>query len=514
MGYAGKVFQIPCNKGGFSNNENIDLIDPTMFISPSRNINLHRNGREKRGGTTKINETAVSGAPRINGIFDFRLTATSYQVFGASDGKIYRDSTTVLKTGMSALNKFNFEVFGNELYVCDGATTPQTWDGAAASTSNITTPSADWSGSVQPFQMIAHGRGASRRMWALLGNAVYYSSLGNGKVFSGGTSGKITLDVRDTYGLVGGVEFGNRLMVFSRDQAFVINDESTDVAEWGYELAPWKGGAVHWRLIIKTPNDLAVFSEDGDIYSIAAVQDYGDYKQASLARPAFVDNWIRDNVDLAYIQDFHGVYDSTLRAIKFFVVRTGQTEIDTALVYFVDRGPEEGWAIHDNQNYDSGYKASCSTYVRVSSGRYSIYTGDYDGFLWKLEQSSRSDNDNPYYGGFKLPHLTFENPRLSKHYRRCYVIARTEGDYNLQVNVWVDGQFKTNGLIQLSGQGGVLDSFILDTDQLGGGEFLDRRLDLGYTGKRIQLEFFNSNAAQTFFISQVLVDFKPLSVRQ
>lgn len=508
MGYRGKTYQIPCVRGGFNYNQNTDLIQPEMIVMPSRNLNLHEGGRRKRGGTAKVNTTAVTDGPRVMGGFDFQLTGSSFQVFATVDGKLWKNTTSTIKTGMSTANKFNFSVFNSELYVCDGDTTPQTWNGAAAGTSNLTTPAADWSSSNQPFQMFPHGRGVSRRMWAIYGSAVYYSKLADGKDFTDATAGKITIDTGDANGLVGGIEFQNRVIVFSRDRAYIIDDTDASIANWGYEQAAWTGGVAHWRLIVKTPNDLVLMTEDGDIYSIAAVQEYGDYKQASIARPAFIDNYIRANLEVSSIDNFHACYDPSLRAIKFFVTRDGQSQNDTALVYFIDRPPAEAWSIHDNQNSASGYKASCSFMVRVSAGNYVMYTGDYSGFLWKLEQSTRSDDGAGYYGGFKTPQLPFDNPRVKKHYRRGYIIAKTQGNYSLNVNIWVDGESKTATTISLSGSGGVLGTDALDNFVLGDSEFLDRIFDLGFYGKRIQLEFYNSGAGQDFFISQVLLDHK------
>lgn len=509
MGYAGQTYIIPCDKGGFTYNKNTDLIAPQMFVVPSRNINLHQNGRQKRGGTSKVNSTAVSGSPQILGLFDFRIGANSYQVFAASDGKIYKDSTTVLKTGMSTSAKFNFAVFGNELYVCDGASTPQTWDGSAGSTSDITTSAADWA-TTKPFQMIAHGRGASRRLWAIAGNSVYYSSLANGKQFSGGTSGKITIDVIDAYGLVGGVEFGNRLIVFDRVQAYVIDDSDASTANWGYQLAQWMGGAAHWRGIVKTDNDVLIMAEDGQLYSITGAQEYGDYKLASLMRKQFIDNYLKATAAMASIAEFHLAFDRNLRAVKYFFVRSGETQVDSALVFFLDRGIDDGWVVHDNQDANSGYSASCAAEVRSAAGTYLIYTGDYSGFVWKLEQSARVDGTSSYYGGFKTPNLNLDNPRLRKHFRRLYVIMEAVGDYNLSVNIWLDGVNQTATTINMGASGTGLGSFILDTSQLGGLEFIDANIDINMVGKRIQFEFYNSGASQTFFINQLMIDFKPM----
>lgn len=509
MGFAGQTYQIPCDKGGFSFDKNLDTIDPSMFVLPSKNINLHQNGREKRGGTSKVNASAVSGTPRILGIIDFRLSGSAYQVFAGDDGKIYRDSTTVLKTGMSTTNKYSFAVFGAELYICDGASIPQTWNGAAAGTSNITTEAADWS-STKPIQMIAHSRGASRRMWAIAGNALYYSSLGNGQVFSGGTSGKLSIDVQDTSGLVGMIEFGENLIAFSRSEAFIVTDQDIDVATWGYIKAPWNGGAANWRTMVKIENDVAILSEDGQLYSITGVQDFGDYKAASLMRPSYIDNYFKENADLTKIDDFHLVFDRNLRAIKLFFVRENQTRVDSALVYFIDRGPAQGWVIHDNA-IAAGYSASCSTEVRTSTGNYLVYTGDYVGTIWKLEQEARHDNGSAFYGGFKTPNLNFTNSRLRKHYRQLRCVVETTGTTILQVRIWVDGTYKESKTINIgSSPAGVLGTFVLNLDVLGGSVFTDGQSDLNHIGKRIQLEVFNTGFDQKFFISQLMFDFKQL----
>lgn len=511
MGYRGSTILIPCDKGGLTYNKNSDLIEPQMMVAGTKNITLHEGGRRKRGGTEKVNTTAITGAPRIMGGFDFRLLLSSFQVVLCDDGQLYKNPTTVLKSGLSETKYASFDVFDDELLFCDGATTPQTWDGVAGSTSDLTTPAADWGGANQPFQVIAHGRGESRRAWYLLKKSAYYSSLDNAKQVAGGTSGRISV-ITANEELVAGAEFQDRLFLFTKTQAYLVDDADPDTANWGYSKAAWTGGAAHWRTIVKTPNDLIVMAEDGDIYSIAAVQAYGDYKLASLTRPAFIDAYIRDNVDLSKIDQFHAVYDPIMRACKFFVVRLGQTVVDTALVLYIDRptGIAESWTIHEGALATSGYNASCSFLVRTSPGVYTVYTGDYAGTLWKLERSTRSDNGLPYYGGFKLPTLTMANPRTHKHFKRVKLVLQVQGNFNLSMRVVVDGVPKTGSVISMAAGGAVLGAFVLGVDVLGGVTYLDVGVDLNYYGKRISLEFYNNGTSQDFFVSSVMIDYREL----
>jgi hypothetical protein len=168
MGYTGNTFQILCSKGGLNGGKNIDAIKPEAMLSPTRNINLNENGRGKRGGTAHLYNAALTGTPNIMGLYDFTLVDTTQFIIAAcKDGKVYKDDTNTIKTGMSTTNWFSFETFENELFICDGASKPQTWDGSAASTSDITSVPTDWTGSNYPQQLIKHGRGVSERLWAV-----------------------------------------------------------------------------------------------------------------------------------------------------------------------------------------------------------------------------------------------------------------------------------------------------------------------------------------------------------
>lgn len=212
---------------------------------------------------------------------------------------------------------------------------------------------------------------------------------------------------------------------------------------------------------------------------------------------------------MGYIDNFHAVYDPVLRAIKIFVVRAGQTTVDTALIYFIDRKPNEAWMVHDNQSATSGYSASCSALVRVSTGDYQIYTGGYAGVLWSLERADRNDNSSGHYAGFKTPNDPFGNPRVDKKYNCGWIVMQPKGNYNLTIDIWIDGEQQTQQTISMAGTGGTL-PFELGTDLLGGQEIIAEPFDIGNKGKRIQFEVYNSNADEDFFISQILVDYTVL----
>ena len=507
---------MPCNQGGWNANPNIDLIPPTAMVEV-KNINLHKGGRGTRGGVDVVNGTQITSGPQVMGVYQFRLKdGSEFIITGTADGKIQTDYNTELKTGLTASKYSLFETFEDVLYVCNGADVPETWDGAAASTTTLAAIPTDWAGTNQPKRFIKHGRENSERLWAfgcpLNPERVYASENGNAD-FTDAKVLQINIETSDGFGIVAGVEYGDRIFFFGKRNTYQIEDTNTDVTKWGYSLTQWSGGAAHERLICKTPNDVVVVSEDLDVYSFVAVQSYGDYKAASITRPSFINKWIDDNVDKSQINKFHIMYDPALRAIKFFVVKNGATQIDTVLVYFIDLGPEKGWTKHEFASQDF---ASCSDVVRVSTGIWKIYTGGYSGYVYQLETATFNDNGVAYYNGFTTPYGPIEDSRSTRRFDRLWLIVIPQGSETIDVNLYMDGVIygfyvideSSNNLVDESGNyvlGNGLQNMSTTVNTLLSLQDISSRI--GKTGKRIQVEVYNMAINTSFFISQIMLDF-------
>lgn len=522
MSFTGKTFKVNFRDGGFSGSTDLSSLPPEAFIEPSRNINLHNGVREKRGGTDKVNSTALSGMGRVLGGVQFRKQdLTSYIVTGDDQGNVVSNYVTAIGTGMSTTGKYSFCVSApdDKLLLANGSDPVKVWTGTG-SIATISSPATDWSGGNQPSQILIHSKGASRRAVALgvpsYTNTVYLSATGSVENFGVGSVVRIVVDTGDGYGIVGAAEFGETLLMFSKRNAYELDDSDASSVNWGYHKAQFTGGVAHSRLICVTPNDIVCMMDDGDIYSVTAAQSFGNYKLASITRPSFMHTWIRENVDLTRIADFHCIYDEKLKAIRFFVTKQGNTKVDTCLIYYIDRQPEQAWAIHDGvNNFDnSGYYASCSFRVQTSDGSVLTYTGDYKGYVWQLERSNKSDNSNAYYGGFRTSHLNCSNDRTTKRFTGGRLIFLARGGYNVTVRWWVDSVEQTSRTVTFSGRGAVVGTALVGTDSLvGGQEFAEVPIEFGAVGQRIQVEVSNSGAAEDFAVSQLLIDFEDLGAR-
>lgn len=523
MGYAGQTYVIPCSKGGLNHSPNIADMPPEAMVFPSRNINMHRGGREPRGGTAKVNASAGYGSVRIMGGFDYiNAAGTQFQVVVTTDGKIWKNTTETIKaSGWTAGKHASFVVMNNLLYICNGYDRPQTWNGTDATTTDLANIPTDWTGTNWPKQLLVHGSGNSERMWAIMpaGKKTLYASANNNGVaaadFSTANVLIFYLETGDSTGLTGMVEHGDRLFVFSKRRSFIMQDSDSNTDLWGYLQAQWVGGVANHNLIVKTPNDVICMMDDGEAYSLSAVQSYGDYEAASITKPAYIDAWIRELVNRGLMEEnAHAIYNPNLRCIDFFLAYSGDTNADNdlALRYFIDRGPAEGWMPQDNQSSASGYDASCSFLFKVTEGNYEVRTGDYSGFIWKLE-SGTSDDGVGFYAGFKTAYMNFGDARKMKHFFKGWVVCVPKGAWNLLIKIYIDGTYKATSTVSLAPAGATLGAFILDTSVLAGDEIISASCPEGYIGQRIAIEPYTLNAGETFFISSLPFDFKMLGAR-
>jgi hypothetical protein len=510
MGYVGATAQFVLEQAGFTFKRDDKLTFPTALVDGSRNINFHEGGVGKRGGTSHTIDSVIGTNPAGRGLYQFRLrNGNSFIVFATSDGKVYHTNySNEIATGMSTSNYFHFSTFNNECYIADGATVPKYWTGSGSVSS--VTPATSWASNGYPFQIIPHSRGSNARMWAITKDSAWASKNNDGHDFSDAEVKQIPVYTEG--GLVGGIDFGGTIIVFSKTKSYLIDDSSTDTDQWGYVESIWEGGASHWRLIIQASNNVYVWTDEGLVYMVSGVQATGDYVSASITRPAFIDRWIRESVTRANVENFNVSYDRTLRCLNYFI-QVGGSSNNTNLKYFIDKSPDNAWIIHDNLDYPSGMKGAASAEIRVSPGVYKIYTQDYSGQIWKHEQNTYSDNGNPYKASLKLKPFDFDNLQMYKHFRSAAVRASAISNFGLKVRPYIDGIRKDDINLSVTGTGAIFDVAVFDMSVFASDSFISVPFQLGYYGFDVQFEILNETAGEDFFMSLLFVNFKNLGVR-
>lgn len=507
MGARTELVRLDLKQSAFTYDRNYETLPDTSLVYPSKNINYHEGGISNRGGTAIIVTPSV--ASRVMGGYDFRTASNQYQVYAKANGKVYYNSdSNEIATGMSTSNYYHFSQFDDELYISDGATNPKKWTGTGSA--SAITPATDWATSGQPFQIIYHPRGVNSRNWAITSYAVYASKNNDGADFADATVKKI--QIYSTGGLVGAYEFNGELFVFSRTETFRISDEDPDSDNWGYEKLIFEGGVAHWRLICAAGNDLYLMSEDSHMFKISAVFNTGDYEGSSLAKPAYIDRYLRDIASIDTIEEWNCAYDRKIRAIKFFIRISGSSP-DTALVYFIDRDPFLAWSVHDNEDHASGYNGSASWMYRKDIGDWRVRTGDTSGRIWELESSSRDDNSEAYESRFKFKPWEFGNPVMWKYFRKIIARVRSVNNADFTVRIWVNGSRKDDETLSVSGSGSEFDSALFDDAVFADDVISFEPFDIKHYGYNLQIEFVNSTAGQDYIFSELVIPFKEEGIR-
>lgn len=516
MGYGGTQFRMPLTDTGFRDDRNTQLLPPTALLQPSANLNYHENGLSKRGGTEiQIAGLGFSG----QGIFQF-YTPTVQKLLFAANGNVYHDSySNILKTGLSTSNPISFIQTSKYAFFADGQTVPQYWDGVTPTSTSVTPPTS-WTGNM-PFQMVNHtraGSGAGDRMWAVTPDSLWASWIGDPTNF--GDVNVIQIPIDSIGGLIGAFDLGGQLFAFSRTQTFLIEDTDPTVTNWGYVNAIWEGGTASWRLIHRANNNIYFMTEDGLIYDLIGVLTTGGYNAVPLDRPAFVDKFIRDNVNLNNIENFHVAYDRKLRALKFFMQQGGSGN-NIALTYFIDKQPTSAWIVHNNTNFASGYNATCSGEVRVSPGDYQIWTMDGMGNIWGLEQTSRDDNGKPYPVVImtRAQDLatsgpqTGSGPRNNKHWLAIALRGDASGQINFTMYPFVEGVAIGTQTFTMGGTGATFDSAHFDVDVFATDLITTDPVILGVYGRDLQIQLVENEVGTDFFLSEILYMVKPLGIK-
>lgn len=503
MGMRVQNMRVPMTDAGFNYSRNFELLPDNALMYPSCNFNLHNNGVEARGGTSILGTTTVSN--QIMGGYDFRQSnGNQYMVYAKNNGIVYANNDSyIIASGMSTQDYFQFSQFQDTLYISDGATLPQMWNGSGLATG--VTPASDFA-SDEPFMIVFHPEGANFRNWAITPNAVYASKNNVGYDFS--DADVTVIPVYTVGGIVAAIDFGGVLFVMSKTETFLIQDTNSDPTQWGYQKAIWDGGAAHFRVVVKADNDVYVMADDLTIYSLNGVFQTGNYRKSGLTRPASIDRFLREQANFGNVANWHAAYDPKLRCVKWFI-QVGGSGNNIALVQFIDKPADKMWAIHQNASYPSGYNALASWTTRKSPSDWRIRTGDYSGNVWELEGTQRNDNNNPIPATLLWKPWEFENPLMHKSFARGVLRVDTDTQLTFDATITVNNiTLPEQDISVINTQGAQYDISTYDNCQYGGDNISNTPFDIRSFGRTLQLELQHENLDEDFFLAEVIIGFK------
>ncbi len=519
MGFRGGIMEIPIGFDGMIGSQAHPLVTPTRLIQTD-NIEYGSGVIRKEGGADKYNSTAVSGSAGILGGWDWWPDASTQRMVVVTDtSRMFKDSggatfPDTLTTAIAAPTDIPIFVEGGKeaaannkkLFMLTGTNAVHVLSADAATTYTISGAPADWTGTNQPVTGCNH----AGRFWAA-GNAndphrVYYSSTTNHELFSGATSGTIAVFPGEGMGIVSIVSFKGLLVVFKRPAGiYVINTTSNTVADWAVARLSKEIGLAGPGAACVIPDDILFLDAGGEFNLISAIQEFGNIRSKNLSTVLELTDFLHDNINFSAINKTQSVFYADRREAHFFVPSSGSTRPNMRMVFDLKRELPR----FRTSARDSGH----SIWLRDAGNNIKPYYGDDDGFVWEMDKTDKDKDSTGYNGMFQTPHLDFSHidPKLATKRKSgmfLEVLTQPQGNWNLSVGVYWDGDLTQAVQFNMGSAGAALGTFTLGTDALAQDQILNRKKRITGSGRRLSLQGSNSGSGQDFAVSKFLVHYK------
>lgn len=515
MAYAGNIGHIPLGQFGLLTDVPPGDIPRGAFIR-ANNISFETGLVTKAPGSSKYNTQVLPAG--IVAAFDWWPDMVTQRLIAAcSNGSIYRDigdrlfsSATAINSGLGNLTpKCKFVEGGNEtagrdkkLFFFSETCQIQVLSGDATEFEEIDNPAVDWASPNFPTIGLVH----RNRLWAFMGQRAYASDTGDHENF---TSNYLTQNIFPGEGgdVIGAFVFKGRLFAFKQGGfVYWLNESDSDSDNWNWQKLASNFGLASPHGILEVINDMIAVNESGSPISYNAVDALGDIESADLLRLLQIEEYFRNNTSLSGLDVMHAVYYEAKKQ-AFFTVRTSYRTTNDALFHidFNKQNPRSAFWDKDN--------ADCLALRKdINKVKRPMY-GSSDGYIYLMDQEDRLVGTNEYNGEFKIAHTDFgflgENIKnKNKLFDYLAVEFLPQGDWNLEVDVYIDGNFSETINFKMDVRDDGLDSFTLDTDPLGREETQTVTKPLHGSGRRISLHCRQDGANQNFAIASLDVGFR------
>ena len=453
--YRGIVVDIPAGEGSLNLDDSLMRV-PMSDLLEAEGIVYEGRVWRKEPGAVKFDAAGITGAPIIVATFDWWPNSTTQRlVTAALDGKLYKEvggdlDSITLASGLSTTKRGRFVAAGLEgagktrkLFYLNGLDSPRVLSADGVTASQIATPATDWSGTNQPINALVH----RTRLWAL-GNDnaphnLYGSGPDNHEDFACATA--VVQPVYPGVGekLYAGVSFKGLLFAFKHPRGvFWLDDSPVNITSWAVnQLTDALGIAASPYSVLNLDEDVLFLTETGHFHLLSVTTQGGVRAADSLSDQLGISKWMRDNLNLARLDQARSVWFGQKKLALFALPRTGATTNTARLMFdFSDvvRGgrPKFSYSFRD---------VSEALALRKDADKIERPVfGDNAGVVWSLDQASRSKAGAGYLGQYRIPDIDFSQVNSSigavkKNFDYLQITQNPQAAGNGTVEVLIDG---------------------------------------------------------------------------
>ena len=469
---------------------------PIPFLVTADDVEFEANGAPRKApGADKINSSAISvGGDDVIGVFDYWKTGT-----GASPSQrrvvhvgtdIQADSGdgsfSQIKGGLTAGALPDYTTFDDLLIISSDASgdVPFSWDQTTFQNLAGTPPNFSFS---ERHNNVVFAAGVAANP-----SILYYSKNVDPEDWSeaGGTTG-IAIEPSDGDSIRGIISHKNELWVFKGDKTGSIHRiTGTSSADFALKSFIKGVGAVGQRSIFRIGDDIGFLSPDGSIRTLAATDQFGDFREASLS--ADIQPWIDEHLNFTQIKLVQTATGPAGRRVYFAMPIDGSSTNNVVLVLDTGFRPFR-WSKLPSY-------AAASVALLQDTSRPFIMFGGYDGFLRKYGIVNRSiDTTTGLSYNVETPYLDYGTIFNEKIVTGLGMGIQPHGAGDITFGWSRDNNVQQTTTIAQGGAGDRLatavpatDNFTLGTSTLGGARFLTRFAELEGEFKTIQYQFTNA----------------------
>lgn len=444
----------------------------------------------KEFGTVALN-AAIEANP-IRGLFDFWVNAvTQHRVLAIGD-EVYADSGdgafVSIASGLSDTATVNFNALDNILIYATDGDSPMSWDGSTWQALAGTPP--NFSFSVNHNGHVFAGGDKTNR------SRISWSVPFDPEDWVGAGSGNITIDPNDGDEITGLASYKQRLIVFKGPNKGSIH-LITGTSSSDFAVVPLQTGigAVWQNSITRFADDIAFQWSDGHVYSLAATEAFGDFRQGAQLT-LLIQSWIEEHFTLSSMKKTWGV-SWPARGIMLFAVAIDSSTTPN-FVLMIDYRSQQVIRLAPWPAFD--LFPSLALVVDGSSRRPIVMGGGNDGIVYRLGQPTRSLNGNAFGYNVKTPFMNYGNEFILKTLQTLSVGFTPHNVSDLNVE-WTRNDGSAPQSIQVSqGGGDVLgdvpggNEFVLDASTLARNADVEKYVDIenGGQARAFQYRFFET----------------------
>jgi hypothetical protein len=506
MSFTGEISEITLGTFGLTGTKNLASLQPGQLLQ-ALNVQFHDGAVGKEGGATKYNSTAVTGGASVLGGWDWwPVTGTQRMVVYLDGGVMKKDSGdgTFPVTLVSGLSGDCVPVFveggaeaiasNRKLFCFNGVNAVQVLAADGATTANLATPPADWSGANQPIGGCIH----ENRLWGALAHRVYYSLATNHEDFTSAGTGSVAVFPGEGEKIVQIMSFKSLLLIWKYPTGiYAIDTSSVTTTNWRVARLNRTIGGAGPLAALQVNDDVLFLDATGNFQLLSGIQEYGQIGAKDLSHVHELKPFFDENINLSQLDKVRSAFYVAKREAHFALAQLGASTNTARLVVDFNRP--------DVPRFRYSTRDTCqSLWLRKDANNIPrLMSGDATAFIWYMDQSTRSKDGAAYTGSFQTAYSDLGAPTKRKLGKFLEIVAEPKGNWNLSASVLWDGKITQTVQFSMNPRGVALGTFILGTDVLGDSTLLSsRKRRIVGSGKEFSVIFYNAGAAEDFNIGK------------